>query len=860
MDYSKNGIKKKKRQIRSSVPKAEKKLNFTIFRVVVISILLVAVAGVSAGIGGVKGVIDSAPEVTVDEVAPQAFKSYLYSEDGALARELVETGSNRIEVDISEMSLYLQNSFIALEDERFREHNGIDLQGIMRAFVVGVTNGQFSEGASTLTQQLLKNAVFSGGNEGNFLLKLKRKLQEQYLALQLEKEMDKDEILEAYLNTVYLGQNCYGVEAAALLYFDKHASELGINESAVLASIVQNPSQFDPYLYPEENKSRRDEALRKMYEQEYITEEEYNTALADTGIYDQIKDHVESYKAVNDQQYSYYEDAVITQLISDLEEYYGYQDDPSTQGVDEAYEQAKHKLYSGGFSIYMAQDSRLQQICDAAYANDDNFPTEDWLLDWAMTVTIDGEQTNYSTEMLDAALTEQRGSFDTLYKGMSYDAAMAMAEQDIADYKAMLDIPEDANVDERLELVIQLQSSFVLIDQKTGYVKALVGGRGEKTSSMSYNRATAAARQPGSTFKILSTYAPALDVFGDTLASTKVDKVYTGYGGHQVNNVDMYCSNAPTTFRSAIEQSKNTVATWVMDEDVTPEYAYNFLTERFGFTTLVPSDQVISLAIGGITNGVTNLELTNAFAALANGGIYTKPVLYTKVVDHDGNVIINNEVSETHQAVKASTAYLLTSAMEDVVSGSRGTGRAAALNNMATAGKTGSTEYRRDHWFVGYTPYYTAGIWFGYDDNTPIRDRTSDYTAQQRLWKLIMEQVHANLDYQDFEVPDTVEKTYICRRSGKLATNRCSSRVYEYVATDQGLEWCDECTYTYVPQTTQTETETTDGSTETTTEETTATETQEPTIPPSEGTNTGEGGVTPTPDESTASAQAPSGV
>ena len=177
MDYSKNGIKKKKRQIRSSVPKAEKKLNFTIFRVVVISILLVAVAGVSAGIGGVKGVIDSAPEVTVDEVAPQAFKSYLYSEDGALARELVETGSNRIEVDISEMSLYLQNSFIALEDERFREHNGIDLQGIMRAFVVGVTNGQFSEGASTLTQQLLKNAVFSGGNEGNFLLKLKRKLQ-----------------------------------------------------------------------------------------------------------------------------------------------------------------------------------------------------------------------------------------------------------------------------------------------------------------------------------------------------------------------------------------------------------------------------------------------------------------------------------------------------------------------------------------------------------------------------------------------------------------------------------------------------------------------------------------------------------
>lgn len=813
MDYSKHGINKKKRQIRSSVPKAEKKLNFTIFRVVIIAILFIAVIGVSAGIGGIKGVIDSAPEINIEDVAPKAFKSYMYNQDGSTAVELVETGSNRIEVEIDEMSEHLQNAFIALEDERFRDHNGIDMKGILRAFVVGVKNGNFSEGASTITQQLLKNNVFSGGNEGNFLLKLKRKFQEQYLALQLEKEMDKDSILAAYLNTVFLGQNCYGVEAASRFYFNKHASELNIAESAVMASIVQNPSEFDPYLYPEKNQKRRKEALRKMKEQGYISEEEYNEAL-DESVYDSIKTNVENYKAENNKQYTYYQDAAISRLIDDLIEYYDYTDNPETTDVNEAYQQAKHKLYSGGFKIYLAQDTQIQKICDDAYADESNFQTTDWLLDWAMTVTttVDGktEQTNYSVQMLENWLKQQRGSYSRLYKSMSKKDAKAMAEEDIAQYKASLNIPSDAKIDERTDFTVQMQSAFVLIDQHTGYVKAIVGGRGEKKESMSFNRATDMTRQPGSTFKILSTYAPALDEKGDTLASTKVDKVYTGYGGHQVNNVDMVCTNGPITFRRAIEQSKNTIATWVMDEDVTPEFAYNFLIDRFGFTTLVPEDKVISMAIGGLTNGVTPLEMTNAFAAIANKGIYTEPVFYTKVVDHDGNVIINNEVSETHQAVKESTAYLLTSAMQDVVTGAYGTARQTALSNMPVAGKTGSTEYRRDHWFIGYTPYYTAGIWFGFDDNTPIRDRTWDYYGQQRLWKKIMEQVHANLERKEFEVPSTVQKSYVCAKSGKLATNRCASRTYEYIATDNMPEYCDECVYTYVPpetsDTTQTDT------------------------------------------------------
>ena len=276
MDYSKRGIEKKQKQIGSAGQRAGKKFGFTAFRAVIICILLVAVIGVSAAIGGVKGIIDSAPDINVDDIAPDGFKSYMYLQDGTEVLELADSGANRIEVDISQMSDTVKNAFIALEDERFWEHNGIDVKGIMRAFVVGVTNGfNFSEGASTITQQLLKNAVFSGGNEGNKLLKFKRKFQEQYLAIELEKEINKEKILQAYLNTINLGETCYGVEAASQMYFDKHASELTVSEASVLAAIAQSPTYYNPYRYPENNAERRQTCLKNMKDQGYITDEVY---------------------------------------------------------------------------------------------------------------------------------------------------------------------------------------------------------------------------------------------------------------------------------------------------------------------------------------------------------------------------------------------------------------------------------------------------------------------------------------------------------------------------------------------------------------------------------------------------------
>ncbi len=830
MDYSKRGIERKQKSIRSIGRRAEKKFSYTIFRLVVIAVLLVIVLGVSAAVGGVKGVIDSSPELNIDDIAPDAFKSYMYLEDGTELLELADTGANRIEVDISQISESVKSAFIALEDERFWEHNGIDPQGIGRAFFVGIKNvlagGEFTEGASTITQQLLKNAIFSGGNESSMLLKFKRKFQEQYLAVQLEKQLPKDKILQAYLNTINLGETCYGVEAAAQMYFNKHASELGVAESSVLAAIAQSPNYYNPYINPENNKKRRKICLDDLLEQGYIDQAEYDAAINDD-IYTSIKENTENYKNSNYKVTTYYEDAAIKMLIDDFIELYGYADDPTTVGYDEAEEQAKHKLYSGGYSVYLAQDPHIQQICDDYYADNNNFPTLEYLLNWALTVyNDDGTTTNYSVNMLEERLKEYYGNYNLLYSGSNIEER---AQADIALYMELEGIPDKETNYSWMTLTPQIQSSFVLMDHTTGLVKAIVGGRGTKTVSRSFNRATDATRSPGSTFKIVSTYAPALEEFGKTLASTEVDSIYTAYGGHQVHNVDNSYTNAPMTYRDAIIRSKNTVAVRVLASLVTPQYSLNFLRDRFHFTTLVDTDAVEVMAIGGLTDGVTNLELTAAYASIANGGIYCKPVLYTRVLDHEGNVVIDNTVPETSVALKPSTAYLLTDAMQAVVTAPYGTGRNAFLSTMPVAGKTGSSEERRDHWFLGFTPYYTAGIWFGYDDNTPIRDRVGQWgwTAQQTLWKNIMTAVHEGFERKEFEVPDGVEKVYICSQTGLLATTTCPA-VSTYV--DVNSAPTEYCTGHYVPPESESdESEETDPNTP---------PAQDPNTPPAQDPNT----------------------
>ena len=440
--------------------------------------------------------------------------------------------------------------------------------------------------------------------------------------------------------------------------------------------------------------------------------------------------------------------------------------------------QAYNLLYSGGLTIVSTQDLTIQQICDEVTSDPDYYPTTEYGLEFALTIhRADGTAENYSKEQLKKFISENIDSRNPLVFS-SEDEAMEAIEA----YKDTLNIDEEAGdtVDENYTITLQPQVSFVVMDQATGYVKAIVGGRGTKTGNRTLNRATAesAAQQPGSCFKILSTYGPGLDQGQITLATPVEDKPYKYESGQEVHNSNNRYIGW-TTVRNAIKQSINTCAVETLTEVVGPAEGYEYVKDNFNITTIVEDDMNQALALGGITNGVRNIDITAAFASIANQGTYTDPVMYTQILDHDGNVLIDNSVPSTHQAIKDSTAYLLTSAMEDVVNG--GTGTSARLDNMATAGKTGSTNDYADRWFCGFTPYYTASIWGGYDENKSMSGMGSWHL---RIWNTIMERIHSDLDEKDFEVPSSVKKATICRKTGLLAVSSCPT-VTEYFATDE---------------------------------------------------------------------------
>ena len=339
-----------------------------------------------------------------------------------------------------------------------------------------------------------------------------------------------------------------------------------------------------------------------------------------------------------------------------------------------------------------------------------------------------------------------------------------------------------------------------MIDQHTGYVKALIGGRGEKTASLTLNRATDTTRQPGSTFKIVSTYAPALNEKGDTLATTFMDEPYEYPDGSPVNNASR-TYGGETTIRKAIQNSINVVAVKCL-EQVTPSLGLKYLDD-FGFTTLahgteadkdangnIWSDANLATALGGITNGVKNIELCAAYAAIANNGNYIKPIYYTQILDHDGNVLIENS-SVSRSVIKDSTAYLLTSAMEDVVN--KGTGTACQLDNMTVAGKTGTTEDYNDLWFVGYTPYYTCAVWSGYDNNEKIPEDARNF--HKNLWRKVMNRIHEGLDDKDFEMPASVEKASVCEETGLLPRSGCPTITEYFDISSLPTEYCDQHFY-----------------------------------------------------------------
>ena len=785
MNYGKKSTAKKRTALISRSSMMGKRARVSFIRVLFVSLIALCIAVTCLGVGSFRGVIDTAPDVDDIDIMPLGYATFLYDDAGNQIRKLAAPDSNRLPVTLEQIPVDLQHAVVAIEDERFYEHNGIDVKGILRAGMKALTTGDFSEGASTITQQLLKNNVFTNWtSESTQLERFTRKIQEQYLAIQVEKKTDKDTILENYLNTINLGAGSYGVQAAARQYFDKDVWDLNLSECATLAGITQNPTKFNPIINPDSNRKRRKEVLQHMLDQNYITQDQYDEALADD-VYSSIQAAQEKNSSTENTVYTYFEDELTDQIINDLMNIKGY-----------TKKQATNLLYSGGLKVYTTQDSKIQNILDEEYADPSNYPdTVQYELDYALTVTDpDGNQVNYSKEMLQLYFQNEDPDFDLLFdspeEGQTY----------VDKYKASILADGSKVLAERVNFAPQPQSSMSVIDQHTGYVKALIGGRGEKTASLTLNRATDTTRQPGSTFKIVSTYAPALNEKGMSLATTFEDEPYEYPDGSPVNNATR-SYNGTTTIRTAIQNSINVVAVKCL-EKVTPELGLKYL-DNFGFTTLahgteadkdangnIWSDANLATALGGITRGVTNVELCASYAAIANGGNYIKPIYYTKILDHNGNVLIENTAAE-RSVIKESTAFLLTSAMEDVVK--QGTGTACQLDNMPVAGKTGTTEAYNDLWFVGYTPYYTCAVWSGYDNNEKLPDYARNF--HKALWKKVMTRIHEGLPSKEFEKPASVEKLSVCEETGLLPRAGCPVITEYFDVGTMPTEYCDQHFY-----------------------------------------------------------------
>lgn len=787
MNFSRKQTLEKANTLKSPSTHRVHKLKVIAARLLLILLILCTVTGISALAGIVNGLMETAPSIESINVVPEGYATTILNSKGKTIQTLVGRDANREYASLDQIPSHLQNAFVAIEDERFWTHDGIDLLGIFRATFSGLSNGgKFSQGASTLTQQLLKNQVFGGGEESTFIQKVERKIQEQYLAIQLENRLTKNQILEYYLNTINLGQNTLGVQAASKRYFNKDVSQLTISESAVLAGITQNPSGYNPITHPKRNAKKRATVLSYMKEQGRITSAEYDEAMADK-VYARIKS-VNKEAASLSGTTSYFTDSLIDQVIADMKNELGYTET-----------QAYNALYRGGLTIHSTQDSSMQKICNNVINNESYYPAgSTYQLNYQLTV-IDskGKAHNYNAGTMKNWFKKERGQKISLYY-----TDKKSAKKYIKIYRSAMS--KGMTVEgEKIEYVIQPQTSFIIMDQHTGQVKAISGGRGKKTASRTLNRATTSLRQPGSTFKILSTYLPALDTSGMNLATVQMDEPYY-YPGTKRLVKNWYSGyRGASTIRKAIANSMNVIAVKTL-EQVTPKIGYDYLL-NLDFTSLVDSytdstgkiytDIALPMALGGLTKGVSNLELTSAFASIANGGIYNKATFYTKIIDHNGNVLLDKSpVTKTEetsgrttittptsrQVMKDSTAWLLTDAMEDVIQSGTGTSLRFREIDMPLAGKTGTTTDNKDLWFVGYTPYLTAGIWGGYDAS----EKQSNTTFHKAIWKAIMEKINKRYEKADFEKPDSVTSAYVCSRCGKLVTDATytSTRIKEYFA------------------------------------------------------------------------------
>ncbi len=648
----------------------------------VIFVLLTAIAA-----GAIFGFIDNSTDLIAQEYNLD-FTSVVYYIDEATNQPVeydrVYAEQNRVWVDLENTPEMLKKAFIAIEDERFEKHHGVDWKRTFGATLGYLFKGSRSYGGSTITQQLIKNVT--GENERSPI----RKIQEIIRALNLEQKMSKDQIIEMYMNTIYLGQGCHGVQTAANVYFSKDVSKLSLAECASIAGITQYPSKYDPILNYEANKEKQELVLSKMLELGFITQEEHDSAVAE-----ELKLVKGTSKATSQIQ-SYYVDQIILDVMNDLMTRNKMSESAATKAI-----------FKGGLKIYANVDPVVQTAMETVFENDRNFP----------------------------------GSGEN-----------------------------------------KPQSAMVVIDPYTGQVKGIVGGRGEKKTNRGLNRATQTLRQAGSSIKPLAVYAPAIE-YGVITPATMVDDTALSIGNWSPKNSDGSFMG-PITARVALEKSRNVPAVRILD-NLKVDRSFDFMTKNLGFTTLVSSEKradgktytdkyLSSLGLGGLTDGVSVMEMTAAYATFVNKGIYTKPTTYTKVIDANGRVILENK-TETHRAMSEATAYTMTQMLSGVVT--YGTGTAARPASVFAGGKTGTTDKDVDRWFAGITPNYAGVVWFGYDTPKSMTGLGNPCTS---AWKKVMDLIHKQVAVKQIPVPGNVVSRVICQESGVIATGDCTNTRTDY--------------------------------------------------------------------------------
>lgn len=575
----------------------------------------------------------------------------------------------------------LANAFVAIEDKRFFDHDGIDWKRTAGAFVNEFLPIYSSrQGGSTITQQLVKNITEDRDQKAS------RKVREIMRARFLEGKYSKEEILECYLNTIPMGHGTYGVEVAANYYFGKTVNELSIAECASLASITKSPTYYAPDTNYENNKSRKEDVLYQMYDQGYITKKEYEAAKKEK-LNITADERVLNQQSIN----SYFIDALITQVTNDLVEEYGY---------ESSY--ASNLFYTKGLKVYATVNPDIQKAAESVFEDSETY-----------------------------AIPDANGN--------------------------------------------PLTGAMTIMDYK-GNIVAMVGGIGQKTTNRGWNNAVDAVRQPGSTMKPLAAYAPALEKNLITYSSILSDTATTYRDWTPKNWYNTYLGGVTTQY--ALERSINTIPVALVDK-MGVESCYDFVTKKLGITTLNPGtngDKDLSpLGMGGTNGGLTTIESAAAFATFGNGGVYYEPILYTKVVNQDDEVILENK-SNPKVAMSEDTASVMTQLLKTVVYGNRGTGTDIFkyFNKTTLYAKTGTSNDQNDLWFVGGTPYYVGSVWCGYMEMSEIPQAHSKIAL--KMWGNVMQKVHEKLEYKDFTMSSYVEQRYYCTETGKLATSTCTSK------------------------------------------------------------------------------------